>query len=179
MTSNGSVYKVLFLCTGNSARSILAEAILNRVGDGRFIGYSAGSQPTGKVNETARELLTDLGYDTSKLRSKSWQEFGSEDRASSPETEFDLVVTVCDSAAKESCPVWVGHPLTVHWGLPDPAAVTGDDVTKRAAFDDCYAMLSDRIKRLVRLPLESMTRPELTQVLQGLGQTLPQNQEML
>ncbi|MEX2326717.1 MAG: hypothetical protein WD558_03210, partial [Pseudomonadales bacterium] len=102
-------------------------------------------------------------------------EFGSEDRTRSPETAFDLVVTVCDSAAKESCPVWVGHPLTVHWGLPDPAAVTGDDVTKRAAFDDCYAMLSDRIKRLVRLPLESMTRPELTQVLQGLGQTITQS----
>lgn len=154
--------QVLFLCTGNSARSILAEAILNRVGQGRFIGASAGSRPTGKVNEIALALLQEREYDTSTLRSKSWDEFKA--------ARFDIVFTVCDSAARESCPVWTGQPLTVHWGLPDPAAVTGDDACKRAAFDDCHAMLWDRIDKLVQLPIESTPRSELKQVLQDLNQ---------
>jgi protein-tyrosine-phosphatase len=154
--------EVLFLCTGNSARSILAESILNRVGEGRFIAASAGSRPTGKVNEIALALLQERGYDISALRSKSWDEFKA--------ARFDIVFTVCDSAARESCPVSVGQPLTVHWGVPDPAAVTGDDTSKRAAFDDCHAMLWDRITKLAQLPIESIPRPELKQVLQGLHQ---------
>ena len=134
------VANVLFLCTGNSARSILAEAILNRVGKGRFAGYSAGSQPKSAPHPMALDLLKDLGLPTEGLRSKSWAEFAS---AGAP--EMDFIFTVCDNAAAEACPVWPGKPATAHWGLPDPAAVEGSEADRRQAFRDTYAALESRI----------------------------------
>ncbi|MEQ9562822.1 MAG: arsenate reductase ArsC, partial [Woeseiaceae bacterium] len=138
---------VLFLCTGNSARSILAEALLDRLGEGRFASYSAGSQPAGKVNPHAIRLLQKLGYTTEKFRSKSWDEFAG---PAAPEMHF--VFTVCDNAAGESCPIWPGHPMTAHWGIADPAAVSGTDEEKQAAFFDAYGKLQERIERFLELP---------------------------
>lgn len=135
---------VLFLCTGNSARSILAEAFLNSVGRGRFRGFSAGSHPTGKVNPFALELLAKNGISTAGLRSKSWDEFA---KPGAPEMHF--VFTVCDSAAAELCPIWPGHPATAHWGVPDPAAVQGTDDEKRKAFLEAFAQLSARIRLFI------------------------------
>jgi arsenate reductase len=155
---------VLFLCTGNSARSILAEAILNRLGAGQFVAYSAGSQPTGKVNPHAIRLLQKLGYPTAGLRSKAWDEFAGAD---SPEMHF--VFTVCDSAAGESCPIWPGHPMTAHWGIADPAAVLGKDEEKLAAFEEAYRRLRERIERFLKLPLASMDKEVLRSELADIG----------
>jgi len=138
------VINVLFLCTGNSARSILAEAILNRRGAGRFTGFSAGSQPRGDVHPLALALLREKGHDVARLRSNSWDEF-----AAGNAPRMDQIVTVCDNAAAEACPVWPGHPAKAHWGLPDPAAVSGSAAEQQRAFAETYAALDRRIAELV------------------------------
>lgn len=159
-------YTVLFLCTGNSARSILAECALNRNGRDRFRAYSAGSHPTGKVNPYALELLKNQNYATGDLRSKDWNEF------SGPEApKLDFVFTVCDSAASEVCPVWPGQPVTAHWGLPDPAAVEGSEAVKRAAFADTLRMLNQRISIFTNLPIASLDKLSLQTHLDGIGKT--------
>ncbi|HRD29085.1 MAG TPA: arsenate reductase ArsC [Caulobacter sp.] len=158
---------VLFLCTGNSARSILAECILNRLGGGRFRAYSAGSMPTGTVNPHALRLLEQMNHPTDGLRSKSWEEF---DRAHNPDApELNFVFTVCDNAAGEVCPVWPGQPMTAHWGVPDPAAVTGSDAEIGLAFADVYGRLHNRLELLVNLPMASLDRMTLQARLDGIG----------
>ena len=161
-----SVYNVLFLCTGNSARSIIAEAILNRAGGGRFKAYSAGSQPKGTVNPRTLDLLRKFNYDVSTLRSKSWAEFA---RAGSP--DLDFVFTVCDNDAGESCPLWPGQPITAHWGIPDPAAAQGSEAEIALAFKDAYRMLSRRIDLLLALPIEKLDRLVLTTRLKAIGRS--------
>ncbi|PSJ53230.1 arsenate reductase ArsC [Pseudaminobacter soli (ex Li et al. 2025)] len=158
-------YNVLFLCTGNSARSILAEAILNRLGEDRFKAFSAGSQPKGTVHPFAIELLKGMGYDTDFARSKSWDEFAA---PSAP--HMDFVFTVCDQAAEETCPVWPGHPMTAHWGIPDPAAAQGNDAEKHLAFAEAYRMLSNRISAFLSLPHASIDRLALQQRVSEIGQ---------
>lgn len=158
-------FNVLFLCTGNSARSILAESILNRQGKARFRGFSAGSMPTGKVNPLALNLLARLNYDVSALRSKSWDEFAG---ASAP--KLDFVFTVCGNAAGETCPIWTGAPMRAHWGLSDPAAVEGSEAERALAFDDTYRMLNQRISIFVNLPLQSLNRLALQKHLDEIGQ---------
>jgi arsenate reductase (thioredoxin) len=153
-------YNVLFLCTGNSARSIIAESILNRVGAGRFKAFSAGSHPKGQVNPHAISLLKGLNYKTDDLRSKAWDEFG---QAGAP--PLDFVFTVCDDAAGEVCPIWPGQPMTAHWGLPDPAAVTGSEAEIGLAFGDAYRMLNNRITIFVNLPMTSLDRMSLQKKL--------------
>ena len=138
---------VLILCTGNSARSIMAEAIMNRAGRGRWRAFSAGSQPTGQPNRFAIERLEAEGYDTGFVRSKSWDEFAGEDAP-----RMDLVVTVCDSAAAETCPLWPGAPARAHWGVPDPAAAEGSETQRRAAFEEAYRQLHERITAFLALP---------------------------
>jgi protein-tyrosine-phosphatase len=165
MTAPGKRYNVLFLCTGNSARSILGEVILNNAGDPRFRAYSAGSQPAGQVNPYALELLASLGSQTGDLRSKSWDEFAAPDAPA-----MDFVFTVCDSAASESCPVWPGHPMTAHWGIPDPAAVDGSEAEKRLAFADAHRMLSNRIKLFMALPIASLDKLSLQRKLVAIGE---------
>jgi arsenate reductase len=155
---------VLFLCTGNSARSILAEAILDRLGKGRFTAYSAGSRPAGKVNPHAIALLQKFDYPTGEFRSKSWDEFAG---PGSPEMHF--VFTVCDNAAGESCPVWQGHPMTAHWGIADPASVTGTDEEKQAAFADAYLQLQERIERFLELPFASLGKEDMRRALADIG----------
>ena len=146
-------FNVLFLCTGNSARSIMAEMILNRLGQGKFHAFSAGSQPKGRVHPATIQLLKRLNYDVSQVRSKSWTEF------SGPEApKIDFVFTVCDNAAAETCPVWPGQPMTAHWGVPDPAAATGNEAEINLAFADAYRMLSNRIGIFINLPLGSLDR---------------------
>ena len=157
-------YNVLFLCTGNSARSIIAEAILNRLGAGRFNAYSAGSQPKGAVHPLTLELLRSLNHDTSRLRSKSWGEFA---RPGAP--ALDFVFTVCDNAAGETCPVWPGQPMTAHWGVPDPAEATGTDAEIALAFKDTYRMIHQRISIFVSLPLRSLDRLTLQKRLAEIG----------
>ncbi len=159
------LHNVLFLCTGNSARSILAEAILNRVGQGRFKAFSAGSQPKGEVHPYALDLLKSLNHDTSFARSKNWEEFAV---AGAPEMHF--VFTVCDNAANESCPVWPGQPMTAHWGVPDPAAVEGTEAEKRFAFADTCRMMSNRISVFTSLPMESLDRLSLQKRLHEIGE---------
>ena len=159
-------YKVLFLCTGNSARSILAEGYLNSVGGGRFEAYSAGSHPGGKVNPFALELLAKQSIDTSGFRSKSWDEFA---RTGAP--EIDLIFTVCDNAAGEACPVWPGKPITAHWGVADPAAVTGTEEEMRKAFQQAFSELSKRINLLVALPIEKLDRHSLKSRLDQIGKS--------
>jgi protein-tyrosine-phosphatase len=144
-------YNVLFLCTGNSARSIMAEAILNRLGQGKFSAYSAGSQPKGAPHPQTVALLSSLGYDTGKIRSKSWNEFAQADAPA-----LDFVFTVCDNAAGETCPFWPGQPMTAHWGVPDPAAATGNAAEIGLAFKDAYRMLHQRIAIFAALPLHSL-----------------------
>ncbi|MBZ9700914.1 MULTISPECIES: arsenate reductase ArsC [unclassified Mesorhizobium] len=161
-------YNVLFLCTGNSARSILAEAILNRVGAGKFKAYSAGSQPKGEVHPFALQLLKNLNYDTSFARSKSWEEFAV---PGAPEMNF--VFTVCDNAANESCPVWPGQPMTAHWGVPDPAAAEGTDAEKHLAFAEAYRMLNNRISIFVSLPMNTVDNLALQKRLDEIGRNLP------
>lgn len=158
------LYNVLFLCTGNSARSILAEAILRNLGTGRFNAFSAGSQPKGEVHPFALELLQNLKLDASFARSKSWEEFA---RPGSPKVDF--VFTVCDNAANEACPVWPGQPMTAHWGIPDPAAAEGTDAEKHLAFADAYRQLSNRISAFLALPLASIDRMSLQSRLREIG----------
>ena len=157
-------YNVLFLCTGNSARSILAEAILNKIGEGKFVAYSAGSHPVGKVNANALALLQRLDYPTDGLRSKSWDEF-----AAPGAPELDFVFTVCDNAANEVCPVWPGTPVTAHWGIPDPGHVTGDQAAIEAAFREAFATLHRRIELFACLPVKSLDRLSLKTKLQEIG----------
>lgn len=161
-------FNVLFLCTGNSARSILAEAILNRVGQGRFKAFSAGSQPKGEVHPFAIQLLKSLNFDTSFARSKSWEEFAA---LGAPEMHF--VFTVCDNAANESCPVWPGQPMTAHWGVPDPAAAEGTDAEKHLGFAEAYRMLNSRISIFTSLPMASIDKLALQRRLDEIGQNLP------
>jgi protein-tyrosine-phosphatase len=157
-------YNVLFLCTGNSARSIIAEAILNKVGAGKFRAYSAGSQPKGKVNPHTIRLLRDLGYDVSGFCSKSWDEF-----AKSGGPKFDIVFTVCDNAAAETCPVWTGQPMTAHWGIPDPAEATGSEAEVALAFKEAYRLLNQRIRIFTSLPLRSLDQLTLQHKLREIG----------
>jgi len=158
---------VLFLCTGNSARSILAEAIMNRMGRGRFRAYSAGSMPTGVVNPFALALLSQMHHPVDGLRSKPWEEFTRDINPDAP--ELDFVVTVCDNAAGEVCPIWPGQPISAHWGLPDPAQVEGADTIKALAFADTYRMLTNRIELFVNLPLQSLSRLSLQERLDKIG----------
>ena len=158
------IYNVLFLCTGNTARSILAESILRKDGDGRFRAFSAGSQPKGEVNPFALKVLDRFDYPTDGLRSKSWGEFA---RGDSP--VMDFVFTVCDNAAGESCPVWPGQPMTAHWGIEDPAAVEGTDIEKEAAFVAAFRYLKNRIAAFTSLPLESIDRLSLGTKLRDIG----------
>lgn len=148
---NDRTYNVLFLCTGNSARSIMAEAILNVLGKGRFKAYSAGSNPSGHVQPIAKELAEAIGYDASNVRSKNWDEFAAEGAP-----EMDIVITVCDNAAGESCPLWLGHPALAHWGVPDPVAATGDEIDRHRAYTAAFAILRRRIELLLSLPLNSL-----------------------
>jgi protein-tyrosine-phosphatase len=157
-------FNVLFLCTGNSARSVIAEAILNKHGHGRFRAYSAGSQPKGAVNPNTIEFLDGLGYATAGFRSKSWSEFT---RPGAP--KFDFVFTVCDSAAAETCPVWPGQPMTAHWGIPDPAAAEGTPAEIALAFKDAYRMLERRIGIFVALPIRSLDQLSLKNRLKEIG----------
>ena len=162
MTKRG--YNVLFLCTGNSARSIIGEAILNKMGAGNFRAYSAGSQPKGQINPNTIQLLQGLGYDTSAYRSKSWDEFA---RAGEP--KFDFVFTVCDNAAAEACPVWPGQPMTAHWGIADPAEATGSPAEIALAFKEAYRLLHQRIGVFTALPLKSLDRLSLRNRLREIG----------
>jgi arsenate reductase len=157
-------YNVLVLCTGNSARSILGEALFNALGKGRFIAHSAGSKPAGQVNPFALELLKQQGFGTDGLRSKSWDEF-----AVPGAPEFDFIFTVCDNAAGEACPLWLGKPATAHWGIPDPAAVTGDDATRRAAFRKASDQMARRIKLFMNLPIDKLDKLALKEKLAEIG----------
>ena len=161
---NTGRYKVLFLCTGNSARSIMAEAILNRLGRGKFTAYSAGSFPTAEVNTNALKLLKKLNYMPEGLRSKSWDEFAGADAP-----RLDFVFTVCDKAAKEVCPVWPGQPMTAHWGIFDPAAKQGSDAEIHLAFSEVYKILYNRISIFVNLPIASLDRLTLQDQLDTIG----------
>ncbi len=159
-------FNVLFLCTGNSARSILAEALMNHLGKGRFRAFSAGSYPTGKVNPFAIKLLENQGLSVDDLRSKSWDEFGAPDAP-----PLDFVFTVCDNAAGEVCPFWPGQPMTAHWGVEDPAAVEGDDALKMLAFRQAFRELENRIKIFASLPFQSLDKIRLKNKLDEIGKT--------
>jgi arsenate reductase (thioredoxin) len=163
-TMSERAFNILFLCTCNSARSILAEAILGRLGAGKFRAFSAGSQPKGAVNPRTLALLASLGYDTADLRSKSWSEFA---RPGAP--ALDFVFTVCDNAAGETCPVWPGQPMTAHWGVPDPAEATGSEAEVALAFKDAYRMLHQRIAVFTALPIRSLGALSLQQRLKEIG----------
>lgn len=158
------VRNVLFLCTHNSARSILSEAIINRLGAGKFRGFSAGSQPRGEVHPYAIDLLKKMNHDVSGLRSKSWNEFAQPDAP-----KLDFVFTVCDNAANEVCPVWPGQPMTAHWGVPDPSAVEGTEAERRYAFADTYRMMTQRIDIFINLPLDSLDKLSLQKSLEDIG----------
>ena len=158
------VVKVLFLCTGNTARSILAEGILRKDGSGKFQAFSAGSQPKGVVNPFAIKTLAEYGYPIDGYRSKSWEEFANPNAP-----VMDFVFTVCDSAAGEACPIWPGQPMTAHWGIPDPAAVEGTDLEKQAAFNTAFRYLKNRITTFVNLPIKSIDRMALGSRLQEIG----------
>ncbi len=159
-------FNVLFLCTGNTARSILAEAILNKIGGGKFRAYSAGSHPKGAVNPAALKLLASMDYPTADLRSKPWDEFTGPDAP-----PLDFVFTVCDSVAGEVCPIWPGQPMTAHWGVPDPAAVEGTETQVALAFADAYRVLNNRISLFASLPVASLGRLSLQKKLDEIGQT--------
>ena len=158
------LYNVLFLCTGNSARSILAEAILQREGLGKFNAYSAGSHPKGEIHPYALDLLKQQNHSTKNLRSKDWAEFEGKGAP-----QLDFVFTVCDNAAAEVCPIWLGQPMTAHWGVPDPAAVEGTEAEKRLAFADTYRMMRNRISIFVNLPMSSLDRLALQKRLTDIG----------
>jgi len=157
-------YNILVLCTGNSARSIMGEALFNTMGAGRFKAYSAGSHPTGKVNPFAIEQVQRLGYPVEGLRSKSWDEF-----AQPGAQEMDFVITVCDNAAGEACPFWPGQPMTAHWGFPDPAAVQGTDEVKREAFKQTVRQIRHRVQLFLSLPLETLDRMAIENKMQAIG----------
>jgi protein-tyrosine-phosphatase len=159
-------FNVLFLCSGNSARSIMAEAILHREGARKFRAYSAGSQPKGLVHPAALALLRRMNFDVSGCRSKSWNEF-----AGPGAPKLDFVFTLCDSAAAETCPVWPGQPMTAHWGIPDPAAVTGNEAQVYLAFADAFRMLTNRISIFVNLPIRSLDQLSLQERLDAIGRT--------
>jgi len=159
-------YNVLFLCTHNSARSVIAECILNRIGLGKLKGYSAGSRPSGKIHPMALALLRKLNYGTSGLRSKSWEEFTRPDAP-----QLDFVFTVCDDAANEVCPVWPGQPMTAHWGVPDPSLATGTEAERAFAFADTYRMLNQRISIFISLPLRSLDSLTLQNRLNEIGRS--------
>ena len=159
-----SPLNVLFLCTGNSARSIIAESLLNRLGRGKFHAFSAGSEPKGQIHPLTLKVLRKSNFDVKGLRSKSWEEFA---RPGSP--KLDFVFTVCDNAANEVCPVWPGQPMTAHWGVPDPAAVEGDDAVKYLAFADTMRMLNQRIGIFVNLPISSLSKISLQKRLEDIG----------
>ena len=146
-------YNVMFLCTGNSARSLMAEALLGVLGKGRFVAYSAGSHPSGHVQPLAAELAMKLGYPAQKLRSKSWDEYAGDDAPT-----MDFIITVCDNAADELCPIWPGQPISAHWGVPDPTAACGSEEQRRAAFRHAFTTLRGRVERLLALPLEKLDR---------------------
>jgi arsenate reductase len=160
------VFNVLFLCTGNSARSIMAEAILNREGRGKFRAFSAGSQPKGRIHPYTLDLLRKMNFDVSGFRSKSWQEFARPDAP-----QLDFVFTVCDDAAKETCPVWPGQPMTAHWGIRDPAAATGNEAEIGLAFADAFRMLNNRVSVFVSLPLRSLDTLTLQRHLDSIGKS--------
>jgi arsenate reductase (thioredoxin) len=160
------VYNVLFLCTGNSARSILAESLLNDLGKGRFRAFSAGSHPAGQVSPFALDLLEKNRFPVEGLRSKSWDEFAQADAP-----QLDFVITVCDNAAGEVCPVWPGQPMTAHWGIPDPAAVEGSDEVKRRAFADAMNQMQRRISMFVSLPFKTLDGMKLQQAVRDIGKT--------
>ena len=162
-------YNVLFLCTGNTARSIMAECALNRWGQGRFTAYSAGSQPKGRVHPMTMRLLSDYNFKTDGLRSKSWEEF-----AAPGAPELDFVFTVCDNAANEVCPVWPGQPMTAHWGVEDPAAFVGDEEKTYAFFKRVYGYLDNRIKIFANLPIASLDRLSLQRRLEAIGRAAPE-----
>ena len=161
-------YNVLFLCTGNSARSIIAECVLNRLGHGRFRAYSAGSFPKGEVHPYAVELLRRQAFDTDELRSKSWNEFAAQGAP-----QLDFVFTVCDNARGEVCPIWPGQPMTAHWGMPDPAAVEGNEAERRLAFAETLRMLNNRVGAFVNLPLKSLDKLSLQQRIDEIGRDPP------
>jgi arsenate reductase len=162
-------FHVLFLCTGNSARSIMAECILNRLGQGNFTAYSAGSHPKGEIHPYAKDLLKKWNYVTDGLRSKSWDEF-----MPSGGPSLDFVFTLCDEAAAEQCPIWPGQPMTADWGLPDPAAVQGNEVERRLAFVDTLRMINNRISIFVSLPIKSLDRLSLQSRIDTIGKTTAQ-----
>jgi protein-tyrosine-phosphatase len=164
-TDEPRTLNVLFLCTGNSARSVIAEAIMNREGRGRFKAYSAGSHPKGEINPNTIRLLQSLHYKTDEFRSKSWDEFAGPDG-----TKLDFVFTVCDDAAAEVCPIWPGQPMTAHWGMPDPANATGSPTEIALAFSDAYRMMNNRITLFMNLPLASLDRLSLQRRLEQIGQ---------
>ena len=166
---NVRVYNVLFLCTGNSARSIFGEVLINRLGEGRFRGFSAGSHPRGQVNPHTLELLDRLHYPADGLRSKSWDEFA---KPGAP--KLDFVITVCDDAASEVCPVWPGQPMTAHWGVPDPAAAEGDEEQITRAFAGAFILLQRRISLFVSLPLEKLDKVSLQRQFSAIGETKPE-----
>jgi protein-tyrosine-phosphatase len=163
------VFNVLFICTGNSARSIMAEAALNRAAQGGFQAFSAGSQPKGRVHPYALDLLRRLNFDVSGIRSKSWTEFFGPNAP-----KLDFAFTLCDDAAAESCPVWPGQPMTAHWGLPDPAAASGNEAEIRLAFADAMRMLTNRINIFVSLPIKSLDQLSLQKRLDAIGKTKDQ-----
>lgn len=157
-------YQILILCTGNSARSIMAEAIINTLGAGRFVAHSAGSQPAGRVHPLALEKLSAIGYPTAQLRSKSWDEFAATDAP-----QMDFIITVCDNAAGETCPLWPGQPISAHWGFPDPAAVQGSEAEQRAAFEQVFQRITQRVRLLLNLPLASLDALAIRRELQNIG----------
>ena len=165
---NAAKFNVLFLCTGNSARSILAESILSREGADRFRAFSAGSRPKGQIHPYALDLLRKMNHPTGGLRSKGWDEF-----AESGAPAMDFVFTVCDDAANEVCPAWPGQPMTAHWGIPDPAAAQGTEAERRLAFAEAYRMLSNRISIFANLPLRALDRLGLQARLDEIGRNLP------
>lgn len=160
-------FNVLFLCTGNSARSILAEALLNTLGGNRFFACSAGSHPSGRVHPRAAEIAAELGYDLARLRSKSWDEFSAPGAPT-----MDFIITVCDSAAGDACPFWPGHPVAAHWGVPDPAAVQGDEAARRSAFHRAAATLRRRVELLVALPDEKLQGLAARTALQAIAEAV-------
>ncbi len=161
------IFNILVLCTGNSARSIMAEALFNTMGHNRFRAYSAGSHPNGVVNPFAVARVAAIGYDTAALRSKSWDEFALADAP-----KMDFVITVCDNAAGEVCPTWPGQPITAHWSFEDPAAVTGDDATKRRAFDKIFHQIMNRVQLFVNLPFKTLDAQSIKREMDNIGQSL-------
>jgi len=159
-------YNILFLCTGNSARSIMAEGLVNKLGEGRFKGYSAGSHPAGRVNPLALETLADFGCETTGMSSKSWDAF-----AGPGAPQMDFIITVCDNAAGEACPVWPGQPMTAHWGFADPSHVEGSDAERRSAFTKTAQAIAHRIRLFLSLPIDKLDRLSIQKEIKAIGRT--------